>query len=329
MAIKNLPKYKDIRNSIRRKGRYPYVGTAVKDTHVIHHSMTAQHLKGSNPNSFANTHIDTNGWSGIAYPFVIMPDGTIYQTDDLDRRTNHAGNTNTRSIGTCLVGDFRKEGAKEKPTKEQLESLYLLNKELFKELPNMKYVKGHQECPGYSWKNCPGDMWDYRDAIAGKGLSLNSDKPVTVEAPKTEVKTEVIKKPSNPAPKGKIEVFQDWLNNNYKTGIAEDNIYGKNTKKAASKALQTELNKQYKAGLVVDGIWGPKTKAAIRTVSRGAKGNITRIVQGMLYSFGYDPKGFDGIFGDGCFYAVMKFQRDKKLSEDGKCGKNTFEAMFK
>lgn len=132
MAIKDLPKYKDIRNSIRRKGRYPYVGTTVKDTHVIHHSITAQHLKGSNPHSFANTHIDKNGWNGCAYPFVIMPDGTIYQTDDLDRRTFHAGNTNTRSIGTCVVGDFRKEGTIEKPTMEQMVSLYLLNKELFK-----------------------------------------------------------------------------------------------------------------------------------------------------------------------------------------------------
>ncbi|WP_368657614.1 N-acetylmuramoyl-L-alanine amidase [Metabacillus halosaccharovorans] len=181
MAIKDLPKYKDIRNSIRRKGRYPYVGTSVKNTHVIHQSMTARNLKGSNPYSFANTHIDTNGWHGCAYIFVIMPDGTIYQTDDLDRRTYHAGNSNTCSIGTCLVGDFRKDGANEKPTKEQMVSLYLLNKELIKELPHMKYVKGHNECPGYSWKNCPGDTWDYKNVIAGKGLKLGEDHTKDIE----------------------------------------------------------------------------------------------------------------------------------------------------
>jgi hypothetical protein len=135
MAIKDLPKYKDIRNTIRRNGRYPLVGTGVKDTIVIHHSMTAMLLKGSNPNSFANTHIDTDKWPGIAYPFVIMPDGTTYQCDDLDRRTYHAGDTNTRSIGICVVGDFRKEGAREVPTDAQKQSLYLLVKELQKTLP--------------------------------------------------------------------------------------------------------------------------------------------------------------------------------------------------
>lgn len=174
MAIKDLPKYKDIRNTIRRNGRYPVskvgnkVGIEAKDTHVVHQSMTKRSAPGSNPDAFANTHIDKNGWQGIAYAFVIMPDGTIFQCDDLDRRTNHAGNTNDRSIGTCLVGDFRKDGAAEVPTEEQKESLYLLNKELYKELPNMKQTLGHQECPGYSWKNCPGDTWNYKEVIAEK-----------------------------------------------------------------------------------------------------------------------------------------------------------------
>ncbi len=171
MALKDLPKYRDIRKSIRKNGEFPIVGTAVKDTHVIHHSMTKQGLQGSTPEGFANTHIDKNGWPGIAYAFVIMPDGTIYHCNNLDLRTFHAGDTNTRSIGTCLVGDFRKDGAAEKPTAEQIEALYLLNKELYKLLPNMKRTIGHQECPGYSWKNCPGDTWNYKDVIAGKGMA--------------------------------------------------------------------------------------------------------------------------------------------------------------
>lgn len=166
MAIKDLPKYKDIRGTIRRNGRYPYVGTAVKDTHVVHHSLT----KTGTPEAFANYHISTHGWQGCAYAFVIQQDGTIYQCDDLDRRTNHAGNTNTRSIGTCLVGDFRK-GSGQKPTQAQMESLYLLNKELYKELPNMSRTIGHQECPGYSWKNCPGDGWNYKLVINGDLVS--------------------------------------------------------------------------------------------------------------------------------------------------------------
>ena len=172
MEIQNLPKYKDIRNSIRRNGRYPNVGTKVKDTIVIHHSLTPMKAKGSTPHAFANHHINSNKWPGCAYPFVITWDGTIWQTDDLDRRTYHAGNTNTCSIGICVAGDFRKkEGAREKPTQEQMESLYLLVKELKKTLPKLNRVLGHQECPGYSWKNCPGDNWDYRRVINGELVS--------------------------------------------------------------------------------------------------------------------------------------------------------------
>ena len=148
-----------------------------------------------------------------------------------------------------------------------------------------------------------------------------------VEAPKTQVKSEVVV--NVPVNENKIATFQDWLNDNYKTGIKEDGLYGPKTKRAALKALQTELNKQYKVGLVVDGIWGPKTKGAIRTVSRGTKGAIPRIVQGMLYCHKQDPKGFDGIFGDNSFYAVKKFQGANNLTVDGLCGRNTFEKMFK
>jgi hypothetical protein len=53
-----------------------------------------------------------------------------------------------------------------------------------------------------------------------------------------------------------IKCIQKWLNDTCGTGIAEDNIYGSQTKKALVKALQTELNRQYGAGLVVDrNIW--------------------------------------------------------------------------
>ena len=88
-----------------------------------------------------------------------------------------------------MAGDFRKnEGAREKPTKEQMESLYLLVKELQKTLPNLVHVLGHQECPGYSWKNSPGDNWDYRKVINGEWVysdggvvSPNQPSPLPVQ----------------------------------------------------------------------------------------------------------------------------------------------------
>lgn len=90
-----------------------------------------------------------------------------------------------------------------------------------------------------------------------KGYGTDTLEEKTVAALKTEVKTKVVK---NPKSIGKIETFQDWLNQTYKTGIKSDNLYGPKTKKEALMALPTDLNKQFGAGLKVDGIWDLRQK---------------------------------------------------------------------
>lgn len=122
--------------------------------------------------------------------------------------------------------------------------------------------------------------------------------------------------------------FQSWLNANYATGLTVDGLWGPKTRAAAIRALQTELNAQFSKGLVVDGVWGSKTKAACVNVKQGASGNLTRLIQGTLYCRGYDPKGFDGIFGTGCTGAVKSFQSAQSLSADGVVGKNTWEKLL-
>ena len=122
--------------------------------------------------------------------------------------------------------------------------------------------------------------------------------------------------------------FQSWLNSGYSASLAVDGLWGPKTRAGAIKALQSELNAQFSKGLTVDGLWGPKTKAACVNVKQGASGNLTRIVQGVLYCRGYDPKGFDGIFGAGCAAAVKAFQIDAGLSADGIVGKNTWAALL-
>uniref|UniRef100_UPI003AF6CAF9 peptidoglycan-binding domain-containing protein n=1 Tax=Adlercreutzia equolifaciens TaxID=446660 RepID=UPI003AF6CAF9 len=59
-----------------------------------------------------------------------------------------------------------------------------------------------------------------------------------------------------------------------------------------------------------------------------ARGNITRVLQGMLYCKGYTPKGFDGIFGDGTHEAVGAFQQRNGLEKDYVAGRNTFRKLF-
>lgn len=122
--------------------------------------------------------------------------------------------------------------------------------------------------------------------------------------------------------------FQTWLNANYAAGLTVDGLWGPKTKSGAIRALQTELNAQFGKGLSVDGIWGSKTKAACVNVRQGARGNLTRIIQGTLYCLGYKPQGFDGIFGSGCAAAVRAFQTARGLSADGIVGRSTWAAML-
>lgn len=92
--------------------------------------------------------------------------------------------------------------------------------------------------------------------------------------------------------------------------------------------LQTELNNQFHKGLAVDGLRGPKTLDACVTVKRGAKGNITRLIQERLNSVGF-KLSTDGIFGGGTENAVKVFQRNRGLSADGIVGRNTWEWLLR
>lgn len=119
-----------------------------------------------------------------------------------------------------------------------------------------------------------------------------------------------------------IAEVQSWV------GCTADGIYGPITKQYLVGMLQHELNAQFGAGLSVDGYWGPKTRAACVSVRRGARGNITKVLQGALICHGYSTNGFDGIFGGGTENAVRSYQSDHGLSADGIAGKNTFASLL-
>lgn len=124
-----------------------------------------------------------------------------------------------------------------------------------------------------------------------------------------------------------VKEVQNWLNFNYNTGLVVDGIYGVKTKAGLVKALQTELNRQCNAGLDVDGIYGNLTNGVVINISKGAKGNITKTLQGLLICNGYGTNGFDGIFGNGTDSAVREYQSDNGLYVDGIAGKNTFSKL--
>ena len=94
--------------------------------------------------------------------------------------------------------------------------------------------------------------------------------------------------------------------------------------------LQQECNNQGYSNQKVDSIGGPATLAGCPTVKKGAKGNITRLIQKRLLSLGYKlPKwGADGGFGDETVEAVKLFQSDNGLTPDGIVGQNTWRKLL-
>ncbi|TQK41983.1 copper amine oxidase-like protein [Brevibacillus sp. AG162] len=139
----------DVRTSLPRHKTLRYGRRKLTDIRsaAMHHSAT---VSGS-PEAFARYHVGTNGWPGIAYHFVIQKDGVIYWCNDPEAISYHVGNSNRHALGICLVGDFRTQ----QPTAAQLESANRLIQYLQAQIPSMTQVFGHQEYPGYSWKNCP------------------------------------------------------------------------------------------------------------------------------------------------------------------------------
>lgn len=196
-------------------------------------------------------------------------------------------------------------------------------------IPDIKWIaaygKNNGEVPSESVKFSECDIWQYTDQGKIDGINGNVDLNIIYNWKEIQVQSQPQKdNEKNKKNKGSIATIQEFLNSKYGLNIGVDNIYGKETKKALIIALQTELNKQYKKDLVVDGIFGTNTKNACVLVRKGARGNITYIIQSMLYCKGYYTNVIDGIFGDGTVFAVRQFQKDHGLIADGIMRKKNF-----
>ena len=172
MEFRKLSKLQDVRSTLTKHSSKKYVNDGIneKTDIAIHHSLTKMDLAGSNAEGYARYHVNSLGWPGIGYQFVIERDGTIKWCHDLGIRSYHVGNSNRFAVGICLSGDFRTE----EPTDAQKESLRLLVLALRKDLPNYQRTRGHNEFPGYAWKQCP--LINYAGIIAAP-VQTGATKP--------------------------------------------------------------------------------------------------------------------------------------------------------
>lgn len=92
--------------------------------------------------------------------------------------------------------------------------------------------------------------------------------------------------------------------------------------------LQTECNAQGFSKQVVDGIPGKNTLAGCPTCRKGARGNITRLIQERLNSLGFNCGKVDGIFGAGTENAVRTLQKVYGRTIDGIVGQDTWRKLL-
>lgn len=262
----------------------------IKDI-ILHHSDS----NSASPEDIHSWHLN-NGWSGAGYQYLVRKNGNIYRLRPDNVVGSHAQGHNSNSIGICFEGNFEVETMNEVQKQAGIELVNYL-----KSVYNISNVLGHRDVNATS---CPGKNFPFEEITNGKVTN-----------------NEIIKDTN------KISNVQNWVNHYEGINISVDGIFGNETKKALITALQIELNKQINANLQIDGIFGNNTKGNCVNLKKGMKGNITKILQGILICRGYDLK-FDGIFGNDTENKVKQFQQNNGLIIDGIAGKNTFAKLF-
>lgn len=139
---------------------------------AIHHTAGPD---TQTPNQIANFHINSNGWGGIGYHFLIAKDGTVFYVGDISTARANVANLNDAVLGICLIGNFT---SGKMPTDEQLNSAHKLCDFFINNYPalsNLSWdaVLGHKDLPGQSTA-CPGDNWKlWRLRIVEGGGSIS------------------------------------------------------------------------------------------------------------------------------------------------------------
>lgn len=139
---------------------------------AIHHTAAPD---TQTPDEIANFHIQSNGWGGIGYHFLISKQAVVYYVGDISTARANVANLNEQVIGICLIGNFTDS----EPTQKQIDSIrklcqYLIDQPRLSNLKSFDSLKGHKELPGQATP-CPGDTWPiWKAKITGSAPSGGS-----------------------------------------------------------------------------------------------------------------------------------------------------------
>lgn len=287
---------------------------------IVHN--TANDASANNEISYMRTNNSSTSFH------IAVDDVEAVQGVPFDRNSWNAGdgsNGNGNRNGIAIEICYSKSGG-DKWEKAKTNAVELIVQLLNERGWGIEQVKKHQD---FSGKYCPHRILDegwegFLNRIREKLGQAPVEVPETPSQSNDNQNTDIF----NDGKMNCIYDIQEWLNRHYNTGLALDNMYGPETKKALTKGLQHELNVQFNRGLAEDGCFGPATKNACINVRRGSQGNITMLIQMALFIKGYNL-AMDKMFGPDMLKKVKEFQKNNGLSVDGICGKLTFEKLFK
>lgn len=181
LSIPNLgSKFSDLRDTIQGDSfNWSWVRTLSQVKFLaIHHTAGPD---TQTPDQIAAFHINSNGWGGIGYHFLINSEGVVFYVGDISTARANVANLNDQVIGICLIGNFT-EGRV--PTNEQFDSANKLCDFFINSYPDLvnlnswDVVAGHKELPGQA-TTCPGDNWpSWRPKIVSGADVLPTPTPI-------------------------------------------------------------------------------------------------------------------------------------------------------
>jgi len=228
VIIKELGnKFQDYRQDINGDsfGWGPTITASKITNFTFHHSVTPQSAKidgnwKAECDKIANIHINSNGWGGVGYRFIICSDGTVAYVGDLSHGGSAVANKNDIMFSACLVGDFTKQ----LPTASQIHSAHLLAKFFLTKMPqypnlnSWDNIKGHRD---FMATTCPGDFWrvhgGLRERIMGdiwQGYPDPQPLPVPQPEPPITLPPTPETPPQTPPPPTfakLLQLFFEWL----------------------------------------------------------------------------------------------------------------------